>query len=41
VTFELGDFDLFALTPVSARLVAGFGRAYALVGSALDSWLRA
>lgn len=41
VTFELGDFGLFALQPVAARLVAGFGRAYSLVGEALADWLRA
>ena len=39
-TFELGDFSLVALQPVSARLVAGFGRAHALVGAALTAWLR-
>lgn len=39
-TFELGDFSLVALQPVSARLVAGFGRAHALVGDALVAWLR-
>jgi len=39
-TFELGDFSLFALRPVSARLVAGFGRAYSLVGAPLEDWLR-
>jgi putative heme iron utilization protein len=39
-TFELGDFSLVALRPRAARLVAGFGRAYALVGDALDAWLR-
>jgi len=39
-TFELGDFALVALQPVAARLVAGFGRAQALVGDALDGWLR-
>lgn len=39
VTFELGDFSLVALQPVSARLVAGFGRAHALVGPALAEWL--
>ena len=38
--FELGDFSIFALRPVSARLVAGFGRAYSLVGEALDAWLK-
>lgn len=40
-TFELGDFQLFALQPVSARLIAGFGRAYSLVGEGLADWLRA
>lgn len=40
VTFELADFSLVVLTPSSARLVAGFGRAYALVGEALQRWLR-
>ena len=40
VTFELGDFSIVALEPVSARLVAGFGRAHALVGEALANWLR-
>ncbi|MDO9074788.1 MAG: pyridoxamine 5'-phosphate oxidase family protein [Rubrivivax sp.] len=39
-TFELGDFSLVALRPVSARLVAGFGRAHALVGDGLAAWLR-
>jgi hypothetical protein len=38
-TFELADFSIVALKPVSARLVAGFGRAYSLVGEALDRWL--
>lgn len=38
--FELGDFSIFTLRPVSARLVAGFGRAYSLVGDALDRWLK-
>lgn len=38
-TFELGDFSIVALKPASARLVAGFGRAYSLVGEALDRWL--
>lgn len=40
VTFELADFSLVALQPTSARLVAGFGRAHALVGDALLAWLR-
>jgi putative heme iron utilization protein len=40
MTFELGDFSLVALQPVSARLVAGFGRAYSLVGDSLTDWLR-
>lgn len=39
-TFELGDFSIVALQPVSARLVAGFGRAYSLVGESLERWLR-
>lgn len=39
-TFELGDFSLVALQPVSARLVAGFGRAHTLVGETLTAWLR-
>ncbi len=38
--FELGDFSIFALQPVAARLVAGFGRAHALVGEPLAAWLR-
>ena len=41
VTFGLGDFALFGLQPVAARLVAGFGRAYSLVGAPLRDWLRA
>lgn len=40
MTFELADFSIVALQPVSARLVAGFGRAGSLVGNALDNWLR-
>jgi putative heme iron utilization protein len=40
ITFELADFSLVVLTPTSARLVAGFGRAHALVGEALQRWLR-
>lgn len=39
-TFELGDFSIVALQPVSARLVAGFGRAYSLAGVSLIDWLR-
>jgi putative heme iron utilization protein len=39
-TFELGDFSIVVLQPVSARLVAGFGRAASLVGDALADWLR-
>ncbi len=39
--FELGDFAIVTLQPVSARLVAGFGRAYSLVGQSLDDWLLA
>ena len=37
--FELGGFSMVALQPVSARLVAGFGRAYSLVGASLIDWL--
>ncbi|MBK6852709.1 MAG: pyridoxamine 5'-phosphate oxidase family protein [Burkholderiales bacterium] len=40
VTFELGDFRVVLLRPVAARLVAGFGRAYSLVGEQLEGWLR-
>lgn len=39
--FGLGDFALVALQPVSARLVAGFGQAYSLVGERLLAWLNA
>ncbi|HET9646188.1 MAG TPA: hypothetical protein VFP68_23180 [Burkholderiaceae bacterium] len=39
-TFELPDFSIFLLRPVAARLIAGFGRAYSLVGDALQEWLR-
>ena len=39
-TFELADFSMLALQPVSARLVAGFGSAHSLVGEALAAWLR-
>ena len=39
--FELGDFSIVALQPVSARLVAGFGRAHSLAGPALAGWLLA
>lgn len=38
--FELADFSIVVLRPLSARLVAGFGRAHALVGEALADWLR-
>jgi putative heme iron utilization protein len=40
ITFELADFSIVVLKPVSARLVAGFGRAHALVADKLDAWLR-
>jgi len=40
-TFALADFQLVRLNPASARLVAGFGRAHALVGEALRAWLQA
>lgn len=39
-TFELADFSLVVLRPLSARGVAGFGRAYSLVGEPLQAWLR-
>lgn len=39
VTFELADFSIVALAPLSARLVAGFGRAHGLAGDALREWL--
>lgn len=39
--FDLGDFSLFVLKPQSARLVAGFGQAFGLVGEPLDHWLTA
>jgi hypothetical protein len=39
-TFELTDFSIVMLQPVSARLVAGFGQAYSVVGDALAVWLR-
>ena len=39
LTFELADFSIVALQPISARLVAGFGRAYGLAGGALPRWL--
>jgi putative heme iron utilization protein len=39
LTFELADFSIMALQPVSARLVAGFGRAYGLTGGVLTRWL--
>jgi len=37
--FELADFSIVTLQPVSARLVAGFGRAFSLVGEGLTKWL--
>lgn len=39
--FDLGDFALWSLLPQSARLVAGFGRAYGLVAEPLAEWLAA
>lgn len=41
ITFELADFSIFLLRPVSARLVGGFGRAYSLVREPLMRWLEA
>ena len=40
VTFALSDFSIVELSPVSARLIAGFGKAYSLVGAPLRAWLR-
>lgn len=40
-TFELGDFSIFVLRPQSARVVAGFGRAYGLAGEPLRALLQA
>jgi len=40
MTLDLADFHFVALTPRSARLVAGFGRAGALSGEPLRQWLR-
>jgi putative heme iron utilization protein len=40
MTFELPDFSIFLLRPVSARLIAGFGHAFSLVGDGLQEWLR-
>lgn len=40
VTFELADFSIVALAPLSARLVVGFGRAHGLAGDSLRDWLR-
>jgi putative heme iron utilization protein len=40
-TFALGDFSVFALRLRSARLIAGFGRAYGLAGESLRALLRA
>ena len=39
-TFELADFSFFALQPLSARLIGGFGRAHGLVGEPLRAWLQ-
>ena len=39
LTFELADFSIVALQPSSARLVAGFGRAYGVPGGARSRWL--
>lgn len=39
--FEFSDFDLFVIEPVSARLIAGFGRAETLSGEALTAALTA
>ena len=39
-TFELGDFSMFALRLQSARVVAGFGRAYSVAGETLKALVR-
>jgi len=39
-TFELGDFSIFALRLQSARVIAGFGRAYSLAGEPLKTLLQ-
>jgi hypothetical protein len=41
ITFDLADFSIFLLKPVSARLVGGFGRACSLVREPLLRWLEA
>lgn len=40
-TFELADFSMFALRLHTARLVAGFGRAYTVAGETLKALLGA
>jgi putative heme iron utilization protein len=39
-TFELADFSIVALRPQSARVIAGFGRAYGIAGEPLQALLR-
>jgi hypothetical protein len=38
--FELPDFSIFRIRPVSVRLIGGFAQAASLVGEALDRALR-
>jgi putative heme iron utilization protein len=40
VTFDLADFSIFVLEPLSARLIGGFASAHSLAGEALSRWLR-
>jgi putative heme iron utilization protein len=40
VTFGLADFSLVRIAPRSARFVAGFAQAHALVGAALEALLQ-
>jgi heme oxygenase (biliverdin-IX-beta and delta-forming) len=38
--FELGDFSLFRIRPVSARFIAGFGQAFSLTPESFSAALR-
>jgi heme iron utilization protein len=40
MTFELADFSLVHIAPVSARYVGGFAQAHALAGEALTALLK-
>ncbi len=39
ITFELADFSIFAIRPVSVRFVAGFGKAHGIDAARFDSLL--